>query len=89
MQRILRPVVGVLVRGVWGRVEGDVDVFKALTPLGPGLSGVGAAVAGSEIDVVGERGQQCARAQAVHPDRVDLCAEHHHGGGDVEKRQPH
>jgi hypothetical protein len=52
----MSPFGGRIVRGVW-LVEVHFDVQGFLVLLGGRVGGVGATVARSELDVVGERGQ--------------------------------
>ena len=68
-------------------IERDVDPLEALAALGLGLARVHPAVPGRQRDVVGERGEQRPRVQAVDPNDVDLHAEQHGHGGDVEERK--
>src|SRR3954465_2886644 len=65
--RILRAVV-----------EVDVDALEPLGLLGTGRLGVGPVVRVGQVDRVGEGSEQGARMQVVHPNDVDLHAEHEH-----------
>src|SRR4051794_35742466 len=70
-----------------GAVEVDVDLLETFRPLGLRRPGVGTLVAAGEIDVVGEGGEQGARVEPVDAHDVDLDAEEHGDGGEIEEGQ--
>lgn len=68
-------------------VEVDAHVLEALVPLRLDVLGVNAAIGVSELNSVGERGQQRSLVEAVSHNNVDLQTEHGHRRGEVDQRE--
>ncbi|BBZ05953.1 hypothetical protein MDOR_01220 [Mycolicibacterium doricum] len=62
-------------------------MLEALDPLGFRLAGVGAAIGGGKPHRIGERGEQGARVEPVHPHHVELRAQHQADRDEVEECQ--
>src|SRR3954447_4795237 len=58
------------------RGEVDVDLLVGLGALRLGIAAVGELVRASELDIVGERCQQCPRPQSTAYDGIELCGHH-------------
>ncbi len=62
-------------------------MLEPLDPFGFRLAGVGAAIGGGQHHRIGERGEQGARVEPIHPHHVELRAQHQGDRDQVEERE--